>query len=49
MYHAPRGKRFFLPWLTFHLCVQKRGFFFKGLFGKEKNLDFLGFARCFFS
>ena len=29
MYHAPRGKGFFLPWLTFHL----------GLFGEEK-LDF---------
>ena len=39
MYHAPRGKGFFLPLLTFHLWVGKRGFFVKGLFGKEK-LDF---------
>ena len=39
MYHAPRGKGFFLPWLTFHLWAGKKGFFVKGLFGKEK-LDF---------
>ena len=37
MYHAPRGKGFFLPWLTFLLWDKKRGFFlFKGLFGQEK-------------
>ena len=39
MYHTHRGKGFFLPWLTFHLCAEKIGFSFKGLFGKEK-LDF---------
>ena len=27
MYHEPRGKGFFLPWLTFHFCAGKRGFF----------------------
>ena len=27
VYHAPRGKGFFLPWLTFHLWAGKRGFF----------------------
>ena len=27
MYYAPRGKRFFLPWVTFHLWARKRGFF----------------------
>ena len=27
MYHAPRGKGFFLPWLTFHLWAGKKGFF----------------------
>ena len=37
MYHALRGKRFFLPWLTFHLWVGKRGFFVKGLFGEERR------------
>ena len=35
MYHPPRGKGFFLPWLTFHLWADKRGFFIKGLFSKE--------------
>ena len=39
VYHAPRGKRFFLPWLTFHFWAGKRWFFVKGLFGEEK-LDF---------
>ena len=39
MYHTPRGKRFFLPWFTFHLWAEKRGFSFKGLFDEEK-LDF---------
>ena len=39
MYHAPRGKGFFLPWLTFHLWAKKIGFFVKSLFGEEK-LDF---------
>ena len=39
MYHAHRGKGFFLPWLTFHIWFGKRGFFIKGLFGEEK-LDF---------
>ena len=39
MYHASRGKGFFLPWLTFHLWAGKRGFFIKGLFGEAK-LDF---------
>ena len=37
---VPRGKGFFLPWLTFHLWAGERGFFIKGLFGEEK-LDFL--------
>ena len=27
VYHAPRGKRFFLPWLTFHFWARKSGFF----------------------
>ena len=42
MYHACRGKGFFLPWLTFHFWAGKRGFFFvvKGLFSKEKKRDF---------
>ena len=26
MYHTHRGKGFFLPWLTFHLCAEKIGF-----------------------
>ena len=39
MYHAPRGKRFFLPWLTFHLGAGKKGFFIKGLFGEKKISD----------
>ena len=39
MYHAPRGQKFFLPWLTFHFWPKKRGFFVKGLFSGEK-LDF---------
>ena len=38
-YHAPRGKGFFLAWLTFHLWVEKIGFFVKGPFSEEK-LDF---------
>ena len=37
MYHTPRGKGFFLPWLTFHLWAWKRRFFVKGLFGEEKT------------
>ena len=28
VYHTLRGKGFFLPWLTFHLWAEKRGFFF---------------------
>ena len=36
MYHGPRGKGLFLPWLTFHIWARKRGFFVKDLFGKEK-------------
>ena len=28
IHHAPRGKGFFLPWLTFHPWVGKIGFFF---------------------
>ena len=36
MYHTPRGKGFFLPWLTFHFLAGKRGFSIKGLFGEEK-------------
>ena len=40
MYHALRGKGFFLPWLTFHFWPRKRGFFIKGLFGEEKKMDF---------
>ena len=39
VYHAPKGKGFFLPWLTFHLCAGKIEFFVKGLFSEEK-LDF---------
>ena len=27
MYHAPRGKGFFLPSLTFHFWAEKKGFF----------------------
>ena len=27
-YHAPRGKGFFLPWLSFHLWASKIGVFF---------------------
>ena len=46
VYRAPRGKGFFLPWLTFHLWVGKRGFFVKGLFGEEKNWIF-GFCSMF--
>ena len=43
VYQASKGKRFFLPWLNFHLWAGKRGFFLvKGLFGKEKKWDFLG-------
>ena len=34
VYHAPRDKGFFLAWLTFHLWVEKIGFFVKGLFGE---------------
>ena len=34
VYHAHRGKGFFLAWLTFHLWVEKIGFFVKGLFGE---------------
>ena len=48
MYHAPRGKGFFLPWLLSIFGPGKKGFFVKGLFGEEK-LEFLGFVRCFFS
>ena len=48
MYHAPRGKGFFLPWLTFHFWAGKRGFFGKGLFYGEK-LHFSGSAQCFFA
>ena len=39
VYHAPKGKGFFLPWLTFHLCAEKIEFFVKGLFS-EKNWIF---------
>ena len=42
MYHTPRGKRFFLPWITFHLWFGERGFSIKELFGEEK-LFFFGF------
>ena len=42
MYHAPKGKGFFLPWLTFHLWDGERGFSIKELFGEEK-LIFSGF------
>ena len=48
VYHAP-GKRFFLPWLTFHLWAGEIDFLVKGLFGKEKKLDFSASARCFFA
>ena len=48
MNHASKGKRFFLPWLTFHFWARKRGFFFKGLFREEKT-EFFGFAQCFFA
>ena len=27
LYHTPKGKGFFLSWLTFHLWAGKRGFF----------------------
>ena len=47
MYLAPRGKGFFLPWLTFHLWARKRGFLVKGLFDEEK-IGFSGYVRCFF-
>ena len=40
VYYTPRSKGFFLPWLSFHLWVEKRGFFVKGLFGEEKKMDF---------
>ena len=43
MYHAPRGKGFFLPWLIFHFWVEKRGFF--GLFSKSKT-EFSSSAQC---
>ena len=46
MYHAPRGKGFFLPSITFHLWAGKRGFFFKRLFGEEKNW-FFGLCSMF--
>ena len=37
MYHAPRGKGFFLPWLTFHFWVGKRGFFWLRVCLAKKN------------
>ena len=42
MYHARRGKGFFLPWLTFHFWAEKRGFFFllKACLAKKKKGTF---------
>ena len=48
VYHAPRGKRFFLPWLTFHIWAGKRKFFGQGPVWQRKT-GFSLFARCFFA
>ena len=40
VYHAPRGKEFFLPWFTFHLWARKRGFFCQGPVWRRKKRDF---------
>ena len=42
MYHAPRGKGFFLPW------AGKIGFFVQGPVCRRKT-EFSGYARCFFA
>ena len=36
VYHSPRGKGFFLSWLTLHFWAGKRGFLVNGMFGEEK-------------
>ena len=48
MYHAPKGKGFFLPWLTFHLWVGKIGFFVSRPVWQRKNA-FPGSGQCFFA
>ena len=48
VYYAPRGKGFFLPWLTFHIWARKRGDFFFSLRAclEKKNCIF-GFWTMF--
>ena len=38
MYHVPRGKGFFLPWLTFHLGRENRVFRFKACLAKKNGI-----------
>ena len=46
MYHAPRGNEFFLPWLTFHLWAEKKGFFLlRACLGKKNRV--FGFFSMF--
>ena len=40
MYHAPKGKSFFLPWLTSNFWAGKRGFFGLRVCLAEKNCIF---------
>ena len=46
VFHAPRGKGFFIPWLTFHLWAEKRGFLRLRACLVKKNWIF-GFCAMF--